>query len=178
MSEQSEIKQTLDTILKNDNNMPTIKEAIFKRDVLPFLVNRNEETADLRIWLKIAGSWNRSIRVVDDSSGEELFIVPPLVGSINTEVAKSGRSSISEILQTAERKSKITEQAGREYINQQFRNKAQADGSTFLTNVRAWNFIYKRYGFDDLVNEDFGAESEKTKPEESGKVDTAGYDDL
>lgn len=177
MSDQSEIKQTLDTILKNDGNMPTIKEAVFKRDLLPFLVNRNEETADLRMWLKIAGSWSRSIRVVDDASGEELFIVPPLVGSINTEIAKSGRSSVSEILQTADRKSKITEQAGREYLRHQFHDKAKADGSTFTKNVRAWNYIYERYGFDDLVDKSFGGVAAKEEPK-ADNIEAEGYDDL
>lgn len=173
----SELKDTMDTILNVPT--PTIKESIFKRDLLPCLVNQDEESADLRLWLKIAGSWTRSINVVDDSNSDLLFVVPPLVGSIKTEIAKSGHSSASEILKTAQRKSQVTDRAGREYLLNQFNERAQADGSTFITNVRAWNTIYERYGFDDLIRDESPLSKEKDSVNTAGdSVEPAGYDDL
>ncbi len=166
----------LETITEQD--AARIGESRFKRDLLPILADRSGEQ-DLTIWQEIAGHALRPIDVFDDQTGERLFRIPPLLRTLKREFTGRGRNSAYEILRTADQKSKVMPSLGDEHIRSRLTESVTSQPAD-LEDVRSWNAILRRYGYEPLV-EMSESSSEDTEKQEQGELRdsfSGEYDDL
>lgn len=176
MAENDE--KSLDAILERDeNDIARIGENDFKAQLLPVLVNRGDDN-NLQSWLNIAGTWRRPIEVLDDKTGEHLFLVPALVGKNDLPTLQSASNSAYDLIENAQKKMRVVPRAGDEMLIRGLTNRVKVVGAR-QEATDAWNYIYRRYGYDDLVVEGGGdtTRSEAEAPIQS-KADFSGYDEV
>ena len=63
----------------DDKMIHRLKESDFRQHLLPIVQSwiRGKVDVNTNVWIQLAGSPTRQIYVVDDRTGEELFVVPP-----------------------------------------------------------------------------------------------------
>lgn len=182
MSEEN-IDKSLDDILKyEENDIATINESTFKQSLLPMIANSNQEGADLSLWLQVAGSWRRTVDVVDDKTQEFLFRVPALVGKNDPPAMQSGHNSAYEIIRNAQRKMQVVPKAGEEHLITNLRPRLKPSGD-LEENRKMWQYIYQRYNLEFEVPGQTKAEAEaaassKGEPGKLSGGDVVGYDDI
>lgn len=142
MDPQVELEmERLVSLSKED--VPRLPEHLFVTHLLPALTDVSGKV-DLGIWLDLAGTAHRPIDVID-TSGNILFRVPPLLRSIPTTTADSPRSSMYQILHTAELKLAQHPVVGATYLKHSLESK-NFNQKIDYDNIVAWNNILIRYG--------------------------------
>lgn len=173
-----QFSQELELLIKDDqNDIAHISEDRFVRDLLPVLTDTSEN-ADLTKWLDIAGSWRREI-AVHDNNGDVLFIVPALVGSTSINNDPS-LPKVDEVIADSARKYSIVPVSGKNHLVKHLTHRINVEGN-YVESVRAWNTIFKRYGFTDLIRNIDGVKDtviseEPVSPDD--ELDIDGYDEL
>lgn len=159
----------MDSILLEDmERNPTILEKDFITHLLPIFKNYGPDS-DLRIWLQIAGSYDRPIDVVDNDR-ELLFTIPPVYGGVETTIASSGMSSLSELLSNIQSYNRTIPQYAAQLLNTKVRPMIKP--KTISPEViQAWNLICERYDIETTGEKD-NESGETTKP-----ANNAIYDD-
>lgn len=168
----------MDSLLKAaETDHAVIKERVFKRILLPVLLNRSGKQS-LRIWQDIAGHPMRAIEVQDDRTGERLFIIPPLLKGILPSIdRRQKRMSIYEVLQTAEQKRRVIPGMGDKFLVENMKQWTP-EGSNDDSTLRQWAAILARYNIDIGVAPT-APEKSATEASEGPDVDLTGeYDDL
>jgi hypothetical protein len=169
-------EKSLDAILdREEKDIARISENEFKMRLLPVLVNQGDES-NLQAWLAVAGTWRRQVEVLDDKTGEPLFIVPALVGGTGQPTLQTAANSAYELIENAQKKMRVVPRAGDEMLIKGLTSRVSVAGDRQKA-IDAWNYIYRRYGYDDLVvksNSDSTKEDEA--PVKSGS-DFSGYDE-
>jgi hypothetical protein len=181
MSEEENIDRSLDEILEfEENDVATITESQFKQSLLPMIASSNNKDADFSLWLSIAGSWRRTVDVVDDKTREFLFRVPALVGRNDPPAMQSGHNSAYEVIRNAQRKMQVVPKAGEEHLITNLRPRLKPSGD-LDENRKMWQHIYQRYGLEFEVPGQTQEEKDASSAtESSGKSgpDVVGYDDI
>lgn len=174
MAESDE--KSLNAILDQDEkDIARIGENEFKSRLLPILVDRGDES-NLRAWLNVAGSWRRRVEVLDDKTGEALFVVPALVGSTGQPTFQTATNSAYDLIQNAKKKMQVVPKAGDEMLIRGLTNRISVDGDR-QKSVDAWNFIYRRYGHTGLATDDPSNPASSTQTPTSSSADFSGYDE-
>lgn len=184
MSDEENIDRSLDEILEfEESDVATITESQFKQSLLPMIASSStDKKADFSLWLAIAGSWRRTVDVVDDKTREFLFRVPALVGKNDPPAMQSGQNSAYEVIRNAQRKMQVVPKAGEEHLITNLRPRLKPSGD-LDENRKMWQYIYQRYGLEFEVPGQTPEEKEaasSTTNEGSGKSgpDVVGYDDI
>lgn len=144
--EYREAALTLSNLDKTD--IPSIPEHYFKAKILPILAAPAAQPTDLTFWADIAGHPMRAIRVVDDVTGEELFVAPPLMRTLNS--GDSDGVSLNQVIHESKLRIDNHPGAGEAFLAQQL-NKVR-HGSTLydVESAKTWNAIRVRYGYAAL----------------------------
>lgn len=105
MIDVKKIDSTLDDIISDleaSERIAIMDEYVFKEYFLPYFKGEVEDKDDVirTKWIEYADGANKPVKVVDEK-GEELFRVPPLLGSI--DIIKSKEVSYSRINDAASR---------------------------------------------------------------------------
>lgn len=138
------LARDMDTILAEDyERYPTIPESDFINYLLPKLKTLSPET-DLSIWKEMAGSYDRPIRVMG-LGGEELFVVPPIYGSIKTHTATNGMDSISQHVESMRAHLDNIPVYGEQLLRRKILPKIKPVPIS-KEYVETWHMIAKRYG--------------------------------
>lgn len=174
--------EAIDSALKELNQLaatdrPKLPEALFVRDLLPMLVNRDQiPDLDLTVWLDIAGNPHRAIDVVD-AKNEVLFTVPPILSrlpSIHRGLDENS-TSVSEIAYIYGEKAKAEHPAAADawFEHALRKQNIPAMESQVLEYLRQWVKIYTRYGIstERLLGKDFVVSKERLK--DLGHVESA-----
>lgn len=141
--------------------LPWIRETAFRDMFLPGFIEGNEEVC--KRWIdQIAVNPFSPVRVVDDEDEtKELFRVPALRRSAETQVG----GNINAIFNTIDRISKIhTPKKTMAYIHQELGGRfEQVEESE--ADMQTWAAIARRYGYTDIQSE------EEQKLESQGQQD-------
>lgn len=168
-------EKALDAILESTKtDLARITENEFKTRLLPVLTATVDD-AELDIWLDIAGSWQRAIAVTDAAGENILFVVPALVGAAGKPVLQRGDNSAYELIENAQRKMRVVPRAGDEMLINGLRERVSIDGDRKAA-IQAWNYIYRRYGYTDLIMPEEGSDAQSAEGAEGSK-DFSGYDE-
>jgi hypothetical protein len=167
-------EKSLDAILESaKKDLAKITEKEFTAKLLPILTNTGE-SANLEAWLDTAGSWQRSIAVTDPTGKDVLFIVPALIGGTGKPVLQRGDNSAYELIENAQRKMRVVPRAGDEMLINGLRERVSIDGDR-AEAIKVWNYIYRRYGYTDLLMPE--AHSEDEVVDNGSNSAFSGYDE-
>jgi len=132
------------------NVMP---EDLFVQYFLPYLSGKIPIPKDSKVyaeWVSIAGSPMASVRIIDPSTKDTLFVCKGIFDttSINTEDREPG-DSFSDIFAQYKLQLNSLPIVANNYINQELNKKLnQVESLTDSdTNVMAWTDILKKYGY-------------------------------
>lgn len=154
-------------------DVPKLPEPLFLSHIMPLLRDTSGK-ADVTNWLKVAGSLNRPIDVVD-AVGNVLFRVPALQGTIPTKATRDGRIPIANIQSKAALKRQQSPIAGERYLTTAL-SKSVPKVKVDLTPILQLNAIFKRY---DLPEIPIAHNVEVVRQAEERQVGFTGeYDDL
>lgn len=143
MIRQASDTRLLDSIVKNGEQNPKVKETDFRRFILPLLLEENRE--DYSFWLEIAGTWYRGIDVTDDA-GVLLFKVPPLLKRFKTRVEGENDVRLADQLERAERQLRTLPSVGASMII-----KAVSEAMGVANNdedIKNWRSLFAYYNID------------------------------
>lgn len=134
----------------NDLNIPRIPEQMFVEHLLPVLTNASEKQ-DLSWWMKIAGSLQTPLDIVD-TQDRVLFRVPPLQRRTHLPMDDIPRQTIFEAVHTAKLKNDYIPGHGDRYLTNVL------TGRLTMTEFSAqdladWNAIRVRYGYPPVGGE-------------------------
>lgn len=154
------VLDTLDKAFKDDK--ARVPENLFKKYLLPSLVNVSDERADLSMWLQLAGNYTRDIIVVDEKDPSlELFELPALIA--RSELPKGADSTnIDGIVGDVHKRAEVSERAAGQYLNAKLSNLIQVSGNRDA-NIQKWNTMFERYGYTDLLIKTDTADVQPTK---------------
>jgi hypothetical protein len=131
-------------------DIPQLQERIFVNVFLPFFAGDESliYPADLNLWLNVTGSPYRSVNIIDDSTGQILFTVPPVFDRASINPVDGTRNSLSHVLATTSQYAAIHPNQGIQYLNNELSQRAMIMKvpDTVLKEATAWNAIFTRYG--------------------------------
>lgn len=138
---------------------PTIKEIAFREYYFPAMLKGDK---DITLeWLKeVAIRPNTKVNVLDDSTGEVLFSVPPLVRSPKTMLG----SNLWDLLDTISKRMSTGHKASvlvHEGIRKAFEQEEYTE-----EEMKQWMFIYDRYGITERGTEDESSAASVVEEEE------------
>ena len=124
--------------------VPRMPEQMFVEHILPMLSAPAGSKVDLTRWLDVAGTPLRAIDVVDNTSGEPLFRLPPLMRSLPTVFQEEMK--YAEIVSETQAREHIHATVAERYLGEHLRN--VRTGATLLDveTASTWNNIRARYG--------------------------------
>lgn len=163
----------LDALTENSNAM--IPEPTFKEHLLPVLVKRGVGV-DLSKWQEYAGHVMRAINVYEPKTGEVLFTVPPLLKSYEGESFNLEGESIREILITARLHHDNLPNMGLRYLDAKLTQRLNKNTPN-SNDVKAWNDILIRYGYEPIFNVEVVDKSVETTTDTTD-LGISGYEDL
>lgn len=167
-------KQALLNIADLTNlEVPKLPEPLFLSHILPILQDTSGH-ADITNWLRVAGSLNRPIDVID-GTGNVLFRVPALQGTVQTKSERDGRIPISAIQSTAALKRRQSPIAGENYLTHAL-EKAVPKTKLDLEPILQLNAIFKRYNLPEIQIAHSVEVSHQAEERQIGF--TGEYDDL
>lgn len=142
----------LEEMFKTRPERPRIREGLFVQRYLPLLhgdIEVKEDEYPLLLWLEVSGTPFNEVSVVDDTTGDELFIVPPLGRLYDPE---DRNSSMFEVMSEAFKHENAIPQAGLRYLRNftsaEFHRSPESD-----KYYKQMADIFKRYGLKPLVEE-------------------------
>lgn len=163
------IVRDMDNILEYDeSDVPAVTENFFATTLFPILTDESSEV-NFSPWLDIAGSWRRPIDVADADTGKVIFRCPALVGSNVTPKKHGASNSAFDVIEDARRMMANVPRAGNEKILNSLANRI-VPAADHVKSIKAWNFIYERYGRLDLIRklvvegEDVSTDSNDSTP--------------
>jgi hypothetical protein len=140
-----------------EEQLPRLPEAIFRDWFLPVFAGQVTDTADvrtrLREWLSVAGNPFHEVLIIDTNNHAiRLFRVPPLFDRSVVRSIVEGRNTLGHIMRSAEQYARISPQAGRQYMVEQFKRYELFEdiNEHRMQFAGRWNEILKRYGLPPL----------------------------
>lgn len=152
-----------------------LPESAFVSGLLPVLANRSGGQA-LTIWQDVAGHAMRPIDVVDPS-GDVLFRVPPILSSDKTHFSRNREESTGDILALGEKKSEIHPRLGSTYVWEKLQKRIVKEPVT-PEDVKQWDAILKRYGYEGIIKDTAETQGEEQKEESVMGSFSGEYDEL
>lgn len=143
------LKAMRELIADGENDVAKLPEPLFRSHLLPVLTDTSG-SADVSIWLDIAGTGFRAIDVIDPVSGEALFRLPPMYSRLPTRVKGDPRHSLAAISEQANNHSAQHPSIGQTFLRRQLESR-QVDARVNWEHVRTWNSILARYGLPPVV---------------------------
>jgi len=142
--EYSDAANILSQLDKTD--IPSVPESYFKTKILPILAVPALQPTDLTFWADIAGHPMRAIRVVDDVTGEELFVAPALMRTLNSP--NSDGVSLNAVIHESKLRIDNHPAAGEAYLAQQLSKVRHGSTLYDVESAKTWNAIRVRYGYE------------------------------
>lgn len=177
-------KNELDTIAKNlqvfqETNKVRMPERMFANVFFPYFADgvNPHYNVDMGMWVNYAKSPFTSVEVYDEN-GHTVFVVPPVLERFAFKSNAASRSTMGDVLKLAKQFANIHPSQGRAYLD------AQLEKRTLLENMpekmveylRVWNFIFKRYGREPLLDLDEKINTESSV--DSGKFTEDDFEEL
>lgn len=144
--EYTEAAKLLSELHRTD--IPSVPESYFKSRIVPILATPAKKEVDLTFWADIAGHPMRAIRVVDDVTGEELFVAPALMRTLNS--SDSDGVSLNQVIHESKLRIDNHPGAGEAYLAQQLSKVRHGSTLYDIESAKTWNAIRVRYGFPAL----------------------------
>ncbi len=136
-------------------NLTKISESAFKARFLPMFAA--EGMVDVRYWLEISGHPHKPFQVMDDKTGDLLFVVPPLLNTGRVPSRLPGAMSYGDLIGRFEQiRTSNPMEANRmlaselEYRNEHYNKQNLYDDQV---NIDRWKFIVDRYNLKVAWNE-------------------------
>lgn len=142
--EYSDAAKLLSQLDKTD--IPSVPESYFKTKILPILAVPALQPTDLTFWADIAGHPMRAICVVDDVTGEELFVAPALMRTLNSP--NSDGISLNEVIHESKLRIDNHPASGEAFLAQQLSKVRHGSTLYDVESAKTWNAIRVRYGYE------------------------------
>ncbi|QVD49139.1 hypothetical protein LUCX_69 [Xanthomonas phage vB_XciM_LucasX] len=147
-----EVTQAFEQLAIEMRQLPKLPESVFVQHLLPILVAAGEQKrVDLTRWLDIAGTPQRAIEVVDDNTGEQLFILPPLMRSLPTVFQEE--LIYSNIVGGSLQRTDVHPMVGQNFLADALRRVQLGVKGPDLESLKNWNSIRARYNLPPIGGE-------------------------
>lgn len=140
-----------------DEELPRLPEQIFRDWFLPVFAGQVTEPdvvrTRLREWLSVAGNPFHEVMIIDTHDHSvRLFRVPPLFDRSVVRSIVQGRNTLGHIMRSAEQYARISPQAGRNYMVEQFKRFEMFEdiAEHRMQFAGRWNEILARYGLPPM----------------------------
>lgn len=150
-----EVQEQLEYVA--EEQLPRLPENIFRDWFLPVFAGQITDAADMRTrtreWLTVAGNPFHEVLIIDTNNHAiKLFRVPPLFDRTVVRSIVEGRNTLGHIMRSAEQYARISPQAGRNYMVEQFKRFELFEdiNEHRMKFAGRWNEILKRYGLPPL----------------------------
>lgn len=150
--------EVLDVIINtNSDNINVISELQFKKYILPIISQDvDSEDVDIKDWRLIAGNDMMPIKVIDTANGnKDLFTIPSIVGTLDTEINSDPNKSISNIVAEHKSRERISSVVAQQYLKDNleanYTNRHPDVPAAAYERIEQWNYIFSRYGLIDKM---------------------------
>lgn len=140
-----------------DEELPRLPEQIFRDWFLPIFSGQVTDTdvvrTRLREWLSVAGNPFHEVMIIDTHQHDvRLFRVPPLFDRSVVKSLVQGRNTLGHIMRSAEQYARISPQAGRNFMMEQFKRFEMFEdiAEHRMQFAGRWNEILARYGLPPM----------------------------